>query len=197
MEKSLARYKTSESNPLELSYPMEFLQDKIFCSALIEDLEAFSDGWERIQNLSSNSSALIPDRKGVYMFVWRPSIEFKLHNESYNFRFVVYVGAASKGESSILSRFNSDYKSLINKKPSVHWTENNPHDRESRLRKVLNLWDLEYWYATMDNASSEQILDIEKRLINVFNPPGNKSFKQQIRAKIDIQKKTPAFEPAF
>jgi len=197
MEKALARYRTSDSTPLELYFPMEFLQDENFFNALHEDIDICGDGWEKISNLNSASYKSLPDSKGVYMFIWRPGFSIECHNDSADFRYVVYVGSASNGDSSILKRFNSDYKNEINKCPSIHWTENMPSDRASRLRKVLNLGQLELWYVTMDQANPEQILDIEKRLINLFNPPGNKAFKAPIRAKYEPKKAAPAFEPAF
>lgn len=197
MKKTLSRYKTVDSTPLELYFPMEFLQDEDFCEALRDDLKYCGDGWERVSNVSSSSSSLIPDCKGVYMFVWSPDTAIEINDEPIRFRYVVYVGSASNGSSSILKRFNSDYKSIINSEPAVHWTENMPSNRASRLKKALNLGRLEYWYVTMEGATSEQILDIEKRLINLFNPPGNTAFKTPIRVSIDSSKKAPAFEPAF
>lgn len=198
MEKSLARFrKLKESFPLELSYPMEFIQDESFCNTVIEDLESKSDGWKCIKKIASSTSALIPNTRGIYMFVWRPSIALKTDCESCNFRFVVYIGSASSTEASLLKRFKSEYEAVINKNPDIHWDESNFCDRERRISKVLNLWDLEYWYTTMDKCTAEEILNLEKRLINIFNPPGNKSFRQQIRASIDKQRKAPAFEPAF
>ncbi|MEF1205326.1 hypothetical protein [Photobacterium damselae] len=197
MEKELARYKTSESCPLELYYPMEFLQDLRFCNTLNEDISQCGDGWEKISSVSAASSRIIPDSKGIYMFIWKPDFCLEHDNNTINFRYVVYIGSASKGVSSILKRFNNDYKNVINQNFSVHWTENKPSNRDSRLKKVLNLNSLEYWYITMDHATSEQILDIEKRLICLFNPPGNQAFKSPIRAIVDQKKAAPAFEPAF
>ncbi|KJG13813.1 hypothetical protein [Photobacterium iliopiscarium] len=194
MEKELARYKTSESFPLEMYFPMEFLQDLRFCNALGDDILLCGDGWEKIAAVSAASSGTIPDTKGIYMFIWKPEFSIEHDKEIINFRYVVYIGSAAKGSSSILKRFNSDYKKLINQNFSVHWTEARPSNRESRLKKILNLGALEYWYITMVDASSEQILDIEKRLICLFNPPGNQAFKSPIRATIDRKKVAPAFE---
>jgi hypothetical protein len=197
MNKALARYKTSESTPLELYFPMEYLQDSIFGEALNEDLSSCGSGWEVITNVSAASESLIPSCKGIYLFIWKPSFTLPLNENNISFRYVVYVGSASTGGSNILKRFTSDYKDKLNTDPSIHWTSNMPSDRSSRLKKVLNLGTLEYWYMAMDNASGEQIRDIEKRLINIFNPPGNSNFKAPIRAIIDTKKIAPAFEPAF
>lgn len=197
MKKELARYKTSISCPLELYFPMEFFQDNIFCDALTEDISTCGDGWECIFNVSSASSATIPKEKGVYIFIWRPKFYLKHDNNNISFRHVVYVGSASSGDSDIRQRFNTNYKNIINNNPSIHWTENRPTDRESRLRKVLNLGNLEYWYVTMNKTEHDKIQNIEKRLINLFNPPGNKTFKSPIRMIVEHDKVSPAFEPAF
>ncbi|MEM6184461.1 hypothetical protein [Shewanella vaxholmensis] len=197
MDKALARYKTSESIPLELYFPMEYLQDTNFGEVLGEDLVGCGSGWEVITNVSAASESLIPPCKGIYLFIWKPSFSLPLNERNVSFRYVVYVGSASTGSSNILKRFTSEYKDKINTEPSVHWTSNMPSDRLSRLKKVLNLGKLEYWYIEMDKASGEQIQDIEKRLINIFNPPGNSNFKAPIRAIVDVKKTAPAFEPAF
>lgn len=197
MKKELARYKTSLSSPLELYFHMEFLQDKLFCDTLTEDISTCGDGWECIPNVSSASSDIIPKEKGVYIFIWRPEFHLEHDTKNISFRHVVYVGSASSGNSDIHQRFNSNYKNILNNNPSIHWTEKRPTDRESRLKKVLNLGSLEYWYVTMDKTKHDQIQDIEKRLINVFNPPGNKTFKSPIRMIVEHDKVSPAFEPAF
>lgn len=197
MEKALARYRTSDSCPLELYFPMEFLQDENFFTALSEDIDVCGEGWEKISSISASTYKSLPDSKGVYMFIWRPGFSLECHNDTADFRYVVYVGSAASGGSSILKRFNNDYKNEINTCPSVHWTENMPSNRAARLKKVLNLGRLELWYVTMDKATPEQISDIEKRLIKLFNPPGNKAFKAPLRAKLEPKKSAPAFEPAF
>lgn len=176
---------------------MEFLQDDSFSDALSEDLQSCGTGWEVITNVSSASGPSIPGCKGIYLFVWRPYFTLPVDGTEISFRYVVYVGSASSGSSDIAKRFISDYRDKINKDQAVHWTSSNPTDRASRLNKVLNLGQLDYWYMAMDDATSEQICDIEKRLINMFNPPGNKNFKSPIRVVIDRKNVAPAFEPAF
>ncbi|SHF91476.1 hypothetical protein [Vibrio gazogenes] len=195
MEKALARYKTNDSYPLELYFPMEFLQDLQFCNTLSDDIKAYGN-WGVIKNVSSVSSNNIPSDRGIYMFVWTPKFFLYNDDDKISFKYVVYVGDASN-ENNLLDKFNKNYKNVINSEPDIHWTKDVASSRIDRLKKVMNLGCLEYWYLTMDRASVGQIMDVKNRLVRIFNPPGNEGFRKPIRAIVEHDKAVPAFEPAF
>ncbi|WP_210397394.1 hypothetical protein [Motiliproteus sediminis] len=197
MKRTLARYKRSTPVPLEISLPVDYLQDEEYCMALSEDIHVCGNGWETISSVDGKSADVIPKIKGVYVFVWRTLFSMKSDTSSIDFNQAVYVGSASKGDSSLRQRFINDYQKIVKLFPAVHWTQSGMMTRDEKLKKVLNLWELDYWFVTMEGAGQDQIEDIEDRLIALLNPPGNTRNRSRITGKVNKDKRAPAFEPAF
>jgi hypothetical protein len=59
---------------------------------------------------------------------------------------------------------------MIEASPESIWNRN-VTGRKARMRRLLNLRDLEYWYHEV--TPLEHIPQFEEILIHVFNPPGN------------------------
>ncbi|EKP0259001.1 hypothetical protein JFQ93_000196 [Aeromonas sobria] len=193
MRQYLSRYKGKRCFPLEHLMPVDNLNDKDFWITLNDDMKKFGDGWEVIENVCDGSASIIPDSAiGLYFFVWMPEVEFNTSKGKLEFGNVVYIGSSSTKNNGIKKRFISDYQSLIGNNYDVHWTTKTLDDRDKRLKKVLSLGRLHYLFNVMDGATERQILDMEERMIKLFNPPGNTQYAI-LRATLDKINERPAF----
>jgi hypothetical protein len=122
------------------------------------------------------------------MFVWRIPFAFpssKLPN--HFFRVALYIGQAGGKDTgnSLKLRYKQEYSSIVSKHPQALW-DTQTNDRVTRLRRCLNLRDLEFWYH--DVSHTDLLLAFEESLIKLFNPPGNSHFSSRdsstVRAKL-------------
>ena len=128
--------------------------------------------WQ-ICEATSSLHELLPNKMGLYMFVWRMPFPMPSTTSMDRFRVVLYVGQAG-GESvasTLQSRYRQEYSKIVGMSPESLWTQE-PKTRLEKLQRFLNLRDLEYWYH--DNVSDCNLLkSFESVLISVFNPPAN------------------------
>ncbi|MCP4119074.1 MAG: hypothetical protein GY737_27465 [Desulfobacteraceae bacterium] len=99
---------------------------------------------------------------------------------------VLYIGKAGGDNSSnnLKKRYNSEYSKIIQKHPEFHWSNSELKTRSERLKQVLNLWDIEYWFVVFND--NRHIARIEKALIKLYNPPANKVWtKYKVGKPID------------
>lgn len=192
-KKQLSRYKGSFAFPLEYLIPVDHFNDDGFWQCLIDDISSIGSGWEFVQGVVCDSHVLIPDDKGIYLFIWTPDSEIKTNTSSINFNSVVYIGSSVTPEVGMKSRFTGEYSKILGKYVDVHWTKKDLLNRSDRIKKVLNLGRLTFAFNVMKFGSKEQILDVEKRLVRYFNPPGNK-VGTIIRARRDKEATSPAFK---
>jgi hypothetical protein len=178
------RYNAPE--PLEISFPLDLAIDKPWCEQTSRAI-AGRTKWE-ICEATETLAEQLPDRPGLYVFVWRIPFAFpsaKLAN--HYFRVAIYIGQAGGKDTgnTLKSRYQQEYSSLVSRHPQALW-DTQANDRISRLRRYLNLRDLEFWYHEV--IQSDLLLAFEESLIKLFNPPGNSQFTgrspSSVRAKL-------------
>lgn len=132
----------------------------------------------------------IPETPGLYMFVWKPYFRLKNNVGSFDLRYVLYVGKADASTSNLRTRFKKDYNEHVKQNPDILWSKNDIDSRDKRLRKYLNLWELEYWFCSMTNVDDiEKINKYEKDLIETLSPPINYQYKPKEIETITIKAK--------
>lgn len=99
----------------------------------------------------------IPDQPGIYSFVINPRYTNHPH------RFLGYIGSTER-------TLNQRYREYLKEK-------NNPKGRPKILR-LLNKWDgyIDFCYIT----ELEEIIDVESRLNDAFQPPYNSDFSGEV-----------------
>ncbi|HCX01853.1 MAG TPA: hypothetical protein DHO02_05570 [Syntrophaceae bacterium] len=113
----------------------------------------------------------IPETPGLYMFVWKPYLTLKNISGNVDLRYILYVGKANSHTSNLRTRFRIDYFDVIKQHPHLLWDKVDVENREDRLRKYLNLWEIEYWFCSITNALDvEKIEKLEVELISTLNP---------------------------
>ena len=192
LKESLARYRGLAAHPLQLSIHVDRLLDEDRCEMIRRDLLECcdGDGWE-VRSATLSLGDHLPDRPGLYMFVWRPPLGLPIVESEDDARiwFVLYLGeaGANGGSGTLKSRYNSEYKKYIASCPDRLWGHEPPNDRPSRLGCFLNLEDLEYWFLVFRDYT--QIGRVEERLIRLLAPPLNVQRTGTLRAA--------SREPAF
>ena len=169
---------------LQLSFPTGLLLNRDHCQMIerrIHDLSA--DGaWEVLQ-ASTHSLSNIPKTRGVYMFVWRPTLRFVRSDPhgDHQLMVVLYVGGAGgHGKTGTLhSRFKGEYQYYIGAEPGAIWSSNSLDTRRARMRCYLSLEPLEYWFLTCGTA--ENVNEIESRLQSLLTPPLNVRIERILR----------------
>ncbi len=123
----------------------------------------------------ANRSALhlIPDRPGLYMFVWRIALGFAMASgPSQYFRQVLYVGRAGpEGNGTVLNRFKREYLNYLEGDFATLWSSRSS-TRPERLGRLLLLREIEFWVCCQIDTELK-LQDWESDLIKVFSPPGN------------------------
>ncbi|WP_022665362.1 hypothetical protein [Desulfospira joergensenii] len=177
LERTIKSYKYERSTPIRFKIPPQGLLDKKFCERINEEiLEYSTGGWEKKKATESLGSSL-PETSGIYIFTWAPYFQLSMDEgeKIESIRMVLYIGKAGGDNNSNLSkRYNSEYSKIVQKYPDFHWSNSELKTREEKIQQVLNLWDLEYWFAVFKN--DKHILRIEKALIKLYNPPANKIY---------------------
>lgn len=133
----------------------------------------------------------LPEESGLYLFVWRPGFALKCETpgrNSQDFAYVLYVGEAGAdgGAGTIRGRFSS-YKAFLEAGPDPIWNTADGSLRGVKLSKLLAVRPLEFWWTTCKDLETLGLL--ERRLVGIFNPPGN----QHYRAQLDESRSVPAF----
>ena len=159
---------------LDFQIPLSELMDESFCRSVASELKKGGRSWES-RKATPDLWQFLPDRSGLYMFVFTPDLSFSLASrpdEPVSLRYALYVGKAGAGESSgtLKSRYRNDYKRYVAQDPRLLW-ELEPTNRTTLLRKYLNIYPLEYWFVEV--VETEEIGRIETSLIKLLNPPLN------------------------
>jgi hypothetical protein len=179
-------------DPLELCLPLDRALDEVWCSTASSSILK-NKKW-KVKTATQELGEFLPDKTGIYMFVWRLLFPMPTELEiDHKFRYVLYVGKAG-GEgnySNIQKRYVSGYSKLIGAHPEDIW-KRDATERDEVLRRFLAFKELEYWYIEIENTN---LIDAhEQTLIKLFNPPGNTQhvkLKKQLVGK--IQQAIPAF----
>lgn len=183
MLQSLVLRNRDEPSPkLPIDWALLRLLDQNHCEQLARDLQsAAPDGWEQ-HRATETLDSMLPDKPGLYMFVWRPWLNLELDSEgSQRLLQILYVGLAgarrfeNDPNNNTLKRRYKAYKKFLRAEPRNLWSKHEPKGREQTLSRYFCLRPLEYWFASIDDA--ELLESLERRLIATLNPPCNLSDK--------------------
>lgn len=162
----------NEPEPLKLSLPLGQLLDKAWCTQMSRSVMTQFE-WTICEATNSLADQL-PEKSGLYMFVWRipfpfPSTKLGKHF----FRMIVYIGQAGAQNSgnTLQQRYRQEYASIVGQNPDAIWQTESP-TRKDRLKRALNLRDLEFWYHDSVPGTS-LLLEFERTLIDLFRPTAN------------------------
>ena len=129
----------------------------------------------------------LPHAPGLYMFVWRPPFRARLGSGGMaSFRRVLYVGrAGGPGSGNTLRGRYRGYTALLaDGAAEADW----PKARDRRLAALFRLRHLRYWCAPVSDETA--LPDMEKRLIELFDPPGN---HERPKPQLQVLRTRPAF----
>ncbi|RYZ90099.1 MAG: hypothetical protein EOP06_08345 [Proteobacteria bacterium] len=159
------------------------------CKGLATILHGTSLKWER-KVATSTLWTMLPQERGLYMFVWCPELMFCCENrldtsatDIEYFRWILYVGKAGveDGKSDTLKdRYKNGYAKYVGNDPSLLWKSQPGENtkRDALLSRYLTLRPLEFWYLTLEDTYD--ILTLEKKLIKTLNPPLNKQHGKRL-----------------
>jgi hypothetical protein len=181
---ALAKFRGVETRPLQFQPSVGCLIDINHCIEISKILHNVGARWERNIATPTLGSSL-PTEKGIYMFVWCPSLTLEFETSPHTFRpsWVLYVGKAGvEGgtHDTIQHRYQSEYCKYVGSDPSCLWDEPAVDDRETRLARYLSVRPLEHWFLPLKNT--KEISSIERTLIRMFNPPVNRQHGRKLRA---------------
>jgi len=176
------KYRDEPAGSLEFLPSVARLIDTDHCKHLTQILHSDNQKWERklaVDNLHTS----LPTVRGVYMFVWRPHVQFYIEPESVERPlWILYVGkAVTEGgtHDNIKCRYQTEYSRYVGKDPSTLWSGTPAVSREGRLSRFLTLRPLEYWFLAVSNVRDISV--IERQLIRVFRPPLNRQHRAVLR----------------
>jgi hypothetical protein len=153
--------------------PVHQLIDSAYCKRISTLLQQNGARWERKEATRGLGKIWVPEKTGLYMFVWTPELAFDLANpvSAYKCRIPLYVGRAM-GTNTLKKRYVEEYQNHVQGDVAPLWEERRIKNRKERLDKYLSLRPLEYWCLTVDD--DDKIAFLEERLIWALNPPANK-----------------------
>ena len=149
--------------------PIQALIDEDFCTQVSTAMNSGSQKWQKLRAYP-DVGQMLPDRHGIYMFCWEPSLLFQTESGASRFDWCLYVGKAD--DTSIRKRFEGEYKNYIMCDPRLLYETKESMKRDQRLSKYLCLQPLSIWFLVVDDKSL--IADLEDKLIDLLNPPLNK-----------------------
>lgn len=164
---ALNRYRSIRSLVNEI--PIQALIDEDFCIQVSTAMNSGSQKWQKLR-ANPDVGQMLPDRHGIYMFCWEPSLLFQTESGASRFDWCLYVGKAD--DTSIRKRFEGEYKNYIMGDPRLLYETKENMKRDQRLSKYLCLQPLSIWFLVVDDKSL--IADLEDKLIDLLNPPLNK-----------------------
>lgn len=162
---------------MQLRLPVDPLIDEVHCTAISKALKDFCTDWER-RVATPTLWKQLPTSKGLYMFVWRPKLEFRFAEDptrQISPPYILYIGqvGALKGgrssDNTLRKRYKGEYANYVGANPEALWSTQTPGDRKTKLQRFLTLEPLEFWYCCMSDET--QILRLESRLNYLLSPP--------------------------
>ncbi len=179
------------AHPLDFRPSLERLMDSPHCQQ-ISTIFHNNAKWERRKAVEGLGGSL-PDKRGVYMFVWRPELSLPFENGSKEqLSWILYVGKAgveTGTHDTIRDRYLTEYRKFVGGDVTSLWEKSPANAREERLARYLTLRPLEYWFLLLEAPRDIQIL--ERKLIRMLSPPLN---KQMAGPRLKSGTPVPAFE---
>lgn len=164
-------------DPIDFCIPLDLAIDKSWCEQTSRSI--MGTGKWTIFAATPNLADHLPEKSGLYMFVWKIPFSFPSEKLSdHFFRLVLYVGQAGADTTgnTLQRRYKQEYASIVANEPQSLWNADSSN-RVSRLKRHLNLRDLEFWYHEV--GQTDLLLAFETSLIKLFNPPANSQFAQR------------------
>jgi hypothetical protein len=195
LRKSILDHFGKRAPSVVFEIPPDRLVNKEYCENLSDEIFKKLK-WEVL--LASQSIVdRIPETPGLYMFIWKPYFKLSIEKGDYEFRYVLYIGQANSDTSNLRTRFRSDYIDFIKSYSDSIWDKVEPNNREQRLKKYLNLWELEYWFCSITNREDlEKIDKLEIELIETLGPLINDMHRSKEIEVIKVKVKTTLVEKA-
>ena len=171
---------------LNFSLPVHTLIDAVHCSSISKLIHRNGAMWERHLATPTLGESL-PDKKGLYMFVWKPQLKLEVENPRHTFQpsWVVYVGKAGIDggtHDTVRHRYQTEYSKYVGKDPSALWSSAASDSRHERLSRYLTLRPLEYWFLPVMDPT--QLHHLERSLIKIINPPANRQHGSRLRTTV-------------
>lgn len=178
LARAVSLHREEVSAGLDFRLPFVPLLDQQHCVSWQAELEQHGRHWE-VRSATPDLGDMLPTAGGLYMFVWRPSFEFRMAapRPAGSFGWILYVGLAGAGTSknTFQSRYKGEYRKYLAGDPEVLFVDGDSDKREQRLGRYLVLRPLEYWW--LEVPDSDQIARLERKLIQLFSPPLNKQHR--------------------
>jgi hypothetical protein len=170
---ALALNHTEPTPYLQLKLPVDPLIDERHCQQISESLRLAGKDWE-CRKATPTLWKQLPTKPGLYMFVWRPSLSFRLAADPDRPvipPYILYVGqAGGKSNNNLRGRYKGEYAHYVGADPSVLWsTDTGRQVRQERLQRYLTIVPLEYWWSVIEDR--DKILQLERRLNYMLSPP--------------------------
>lgn len=194
LQDELERRRYKETLTIQVLLPIERQLDR-GQKLIFSDLKKSFAPWE-CYSASTSLTRILPEKPGLYMFVWNPPASFSLATsegckDEEPFKTVLYVGLA---ETSIKGRFQ-EYLAILKTKRPENLFEVSDSTRAGRFQKYLSIYPLQFWWATLNSKQFtdpsnmalrvEYLKNIEERVIKFFNPPIND--QHTIKARVGKQ----------
>lgn len=157
--------------PLSVEFSSPSLLDQKYCTSVAKMLTGAGVRWS-IRRATPSLQSFLPRLPGLYMFVWRPWLRFLASDgNAKSFPVILYVGqTGGEGSANTIRSRYTEYARLIPSK-GTEVPQAAQSLRAERLARYLGLSELEFWYATPDDATL--IPELENRIINLMTPPLN------------------------
>lgn len=183
----LGEHRDHPTPTLDLNVPLLRLLDAEANARLTKKLKEVAGAWEVMLAKEKLWQAL-PKEPGVYMFVWRPTFRFQMHDGPESVSYVLYVGqAGAQPSGSTLRERYKGYSKYLAGHIDKLWEESKIRTRDSMLARYLKLEPLEFWYSVIPDPKDVGLL--EDQLVKLFMPPLNAN----LRPKMRLTKPQPAF----
>ncbi|MEW6426865.1 MAG: hypothetical protein AB1568_02395 [Thermodesulfobacteriota bacterium] len=177
LDEALIQYQYDDAQPLPFNFIPNRLVNEKYCNSLsTKVLKICSGKWEKLTATPGLADSL-PDKPGIYMFVWRTYFPFIFDDSTSYIKLILYIGKSGElgCNGTLKSRYKGEYSKIVKSNSENIWKISKLNSRKERLDKFLNLYELEYWFIVMDNCDNlSDILKLEDELIKLFNPPANK-----------------------
>jgi hypothetical protein len=174
--RAIALHREDPSPSLPFALPIDRLMDDAYCQNIGGALAAAGSDWMS-KKATKELWRQLPEKPGLYMFVWTPCLSMSLEREPANrhcFRWVLYIGkTGDSGAMTLRQRYKGGYAKYMERDPEALWDRNEPKGRPARLARYLRIQPLEYWYIVINDRP--KIAHLEKRLVALLNPPLNRT----------------------
>lgn len=174
---AIALNRDSKASAPEFRLPLVPSIDETHCTAWSRQLGKVAGSWE-VRKATPDLWHQIPAAPGIYMFVWRIPVGFKVEGKGEQFfRHLLYCGQAGAKESkgTLRDRYKNEYSKHLKGDPATLFDEAPLRGRAQWLGRWLLLHPLEYWWTEVADAS--KVADLEKELIRILAPPLNTQHK--------------------